>query len=167
VTLLRPTGGGLPARLRLAARARDHAAIARVEFWLDATRLATDRAAPFAQTRALSARRRRGRGTATVTARAFAVDGGSGSEAVNLTRRGRRGRRAAVWRVTTARDPGGTLLHAQGPARRRVVVTLTPCANRSGAVAARMRLRADRDGNARAIVPSPGLCVLRARALEG
>jgi hypothetical protein len=162
---MRPARGArLPARLRLEAHAGDDSGIDRVEFWLDAGRLGSVRTPPFARERRRPARLRRG--PATVTARAFAVDGGAASDSVTVELRASRLRRRGAWRIATVPDPAGTLLRGQGPARRPVLVTLTPCTDGSGTIAARVRLRAGAGGNVRATLPRSGLCVLGTRALR-
>ena len=186
VTLTAPAAGAtFTSTLSLAATASDNRGVSKVEFWFDAARVARDTTAPYAAT--FTASRSTSYGVHTVSVRAFDAAGNARSTAVTVTRARYTGRHAraaraasarvraaaasdtrlntlvpvSVWRVATAPSNGDTLLRGRGMPGRSASVSLTRCADSSGAVAALMQLNASPDGTLYARQPADGLCVLR------
>jgi hypothetical protein len=185
VVLSAPSAGStFSSTLNMAATATDDHGVRRVEFWVDGTRVARDVSAPYAAS--FTATKSTSYGVHTVAVRAFDAAGLARSAAVTVTRvraaaptRRSRGRaRAAadsdarqsslvaisMWRVLSApADQSGTLLRGRGMPGRSATVSLTRCADVSGAIAAVVSLTAAADGTLYARQPADGLCVLRVR----
>jgi hypothetical protein len=166
LALLRPrVGATFRSRVSAAATATDDTGIRRVDFWLDNHRRAGVRSGPFART--LRAGRHSWFGRHTLSVRAVAKDGQSSSAAVTLIRRrgGSRSRGPAAsrvaWQFASAPTLRGTVITGQGPARRKVTVTLARCSDHKGKAAARVRVRSGADGKVTIQRRRRGLCVLR------
>jgi hypothetical protein len=183
VALSAPSAGStFSSTLNMAATATDDHGVRRVEFWVDGTRVARDVSAPY--TASFTATKSTSYGVHTVAVRAFDAAGLARSAAVTVTRvrataptRKSHGRaRAAadsdarqsslvaisMWRVLSApADQSGTLLRGRGMPGRSATVSLTRCADASGAIAAVVSLTAAADGTLYARQPADGLCVLR------
>ena len=189
MTLSTPSAGAtFSSTLNMAAAASDNRGVSRIEFWFDGARVSRDSSAPYAAT--FTAGRATSYGVHTVAVRAFDAAGNARSTAVTVTRvraaggprRGAgsasgRGRAASasdtrqstlvavsMWRIGTGPADGdgdGTLLRGRGMPGRSASVSLTRCADSSGAVAAVMQLNASADGTLYARQPADGLCVLR------
>jgi hypothetical protein len=153
---------------RLSATASDDHGVARVEFWVDSTLVATDTQAPYtvrSRTSGLSS------GRHTVTARAFDTAGQAASSAVTVTKGTSRTATARVARSGASRGAklgsapaaGGATTRLVGTSapRRAVRVSLTRCADRKGTVVARVTVRATARGRLDAASSKPDLCVLR------
>ena len=168
----------------MAATATDDHGVRRVEFWVDGTRVARDVSAPY--TASFTATKSTSYGVHTVAVRAFDAAGHARSAAVTVTRvramaatrkSDGRARAAAdsdarqsslvaisIWRVLSApADQSGTLLRGRGMPGRWATVSLTRCADASGAIAAVVSLTAAADGTLYARQQADGLCVLRVR----
>jgi hypothetical protein len=185
VALSAPSAGStFSSTLNMAATATDDHGVRRVEFWVDGTRVARDVTAPY--TASFTATKSTSYGVHTVAVRAFDAAGLARSAAVTVTRvrataptRKSHGRaRAAadsdarqstlvaisMWRVLSApADQSSTLLRGRGMPGRSATVSLTRCADASGAIAAVVSLTAAADGTLYARQPADGLCVLRVR----
>jgi hypothetical protein len=191
VALAAPAAGStFTSTLRMAATASDDHGVQRVEFWVDGTRVARDGAAPSAAM--FTAGRSTSYGVHTVTVRAFDAAGRARSAAVTVNRvraattasrpatKSSTGRaRAAsassdarqnmlvavsMWRLSSwPADGAGTLLRGRGMPGRSATVSLTRCADTSGAIAVVIQLNAGADGTLYARQAADGLCVLRVR----
>ena len=166
LALLRPrVGATFRSRVSVAATATDDTGIRRVDFWLDNHRRSGMRSGPFAGT--VRSGRHSWFGRHTLSVRAIAKDGQSSSAAVTLIRRrsGARSRGVAAsrlaWQFATAPTRRGTVITGQGPARRRVTVTLARCSDHKGKAAVRVRVRSGADGKVTIQRRKRGLCVLR------
>jgi hypothetical protein len=183
VALSAPSAGStFSSTLTMTATATDDHGVRRVEFWVDGTRVARDVSAPY--TASFTATKSTSYGVHTVAVRAFDAAGLARSTAVTVTRvrataptrkshgsaraaadsDGRLGSLVAisVWRVLSApADQSGTLLRGRGMPGRSATVSLTRCADASGAIAAVVSLTAAADGTLYARQPADALCVLR------
>jgi hypothetical protein len=164
VALVRPKRGAVVAsRIVAQASGSDDSGIARLEVWVGADRRLSLKRSSFRGHARLPRSVRRG--LHTVVVRAFARDGGVASSAVTIVRRGRastRPDRKRAWSLASRPSGDTTVFRGRGPARARITVTLTRCADGSGRVVSRVRLRAGRDRIVSA-VQGPGLCILRLR----
>ena len=165
VLLTKPTAGAsFTNSLAMAATAGDDKGVARVEFWFDGARVATDTTAPYSYTYRVPSTVTQG--NHTVAARAFDTAGQVTSVAVTA-RRGSgtarsSARRASGWRVTaTPLANGGTVLSASGIARRSATVTYAKCNSR--VKLGTVRLLAGRDGKAAGRVDRGAVCLLQVR----
>jgi hypothetical protein len=166
VTLSRPSSGDRFTRT-LSAAATTTGAIERVEFWLDGTRVATDRTAPYAVSRwrvpaSVS------NGTHTVVARAFAADGSVASSAVNVVRgRSASAARAtaSAWRVASKPTADHTALVGAGPASAGAKVTVTRCGDHTGKAVRTLRVKAGKTGAVAGSLNGQGFCILTLRAV--
>jgi hypothetical protein len=112
--------------LKIAATASDDDAVQRVELWVDGTRVATDRSAPYATT--WTAPRALGYGVHTVTARAFDASGQAASAAATVTRvhsASAHSSRAAGAQVGSTPAARGTAVSGRAGANRALTVTQT------------------------------------------
>jgi hypothetical protein len=153
---------------RVSATASDDHGVARVEFWVDSTLVATDTQTPYTariRTSGLSS------GTHTVTARAFDTAGQAASSAVTVTKGSSGAATARVARSGASRRGaklasvsaagGATRLVGTASPRQAVSVALTRCASHKGAVVARVRVKASSRGRLDAATSKSDLCVLR------
>jgi hypothetical protein len=167
VTLVAPTVDSTVSRsFRFTADATSANGMGRVEFWVDGTRVATDRSAPYSawvDVKWLKS------GMHTMTARAFdSADATASAAALVRVARRTAGVRAAVAKAarrgtlvtTAAAGPNATRVVGLGPKQRMVRVTFTRCDDRKGTVADRTSLRADSHGRLRGTRGRAGLCVL-------
>jgi hypothetical protein len=190
VALATPSvGATFTSTLGMTATASDDHGVRRIEFWVDGTRVARDTAAPYAAS--FAAGKSVSYGVHTVAVRAFDADGLARSAAVTVTRvrasaasprtsrtsASGRARAASasddrqnllvgvsMWRIgTTPADDAGTLLRGRGMPGRSAAVSLTRCADATGAIAAVMQLNAGADGTFYARQAADGLCILRVK----
>jgi hypothetical protein len=165
ISIKRPTAGGrFSSLLKVTATAKDNNGIDRVGFWLDNHWVGTDRAAPY-KLRVKVPKGTRFR-SHTLTVRAFSPDGQISSLSVTLRRvrhavRSARAGRSTAWRLSAKPSKRGTALRGSGSPRHRVKVYLARCADPSGRVAKRMKLRADANGKLYKSSRTSNLCVVR------
>jgi hypothetical protein len=171
LALLRPqTGSTFTSKLNAAATAADPDGISRVEFWIDGTRIATDRRAPY--TTGWSARSLSW-GAHTLTVRAFDTRGAASSAAVSVTRvrshatsaESRLRSSKAVpqsWRVSSLSVAGGsTRLDGTSTAGDTMTVTYTRCGDATGRASGTQKVRSDAGGHVTTTLPASGACVLK------
>jgi hypothetical protein len=137
VMLTAPNAGGTFTRsLNLAATATavGGAMVKRVEFWMDGTRIARDRSAPYAANWSVPSRL--ATGLHTLSARVYDSAGRVASTAVTVTkaattRTSSMAKSAAAAQLTATEQSGGTDLTGATRASSTVVASLVPCSGTS------------------------------------
>ncbi|WP_445149191.1 Ig-like domain-containing protein [Baekduia sp. Peel2402] len=171
LTLVRPTiGSTFTSKLSAAATAADSDGVAKVEFWVDNTRVAVDKAAPYSTS--YTAPRSLSYGNHTLSVRAFDKKGAASSVAIAVTRvkagttakaRTSVARVAAAngWRISSAAVGSVTQLDGLASAGRQQTITYTKCSDTSGKVLGTQKVRSDAAGKVSSTLPTAGACVLK------
>jgi hypothetical protein len=160
VSLSAPASGARVRRsLTVVASPEDDKGIARVELWLDRTRLDSDDAAPWSTS--IDASRLRD-ASHTLTVRAFDTGGNAVSRAtrIRLVRSGRSYVVRLGSTLSSAPTTNGTTQLAGTATGDGVFVTLTRCTSSSGRAADSFPLAADKDGKLQLTYADAGMCVL-------
>ncbi|HEY4094160.1 MAG TPA: Ig-like domain-containing protein, partial [Baekduia sp.] len=170
LALTRPqTGSTFTSTVNAAATATDRNGVSRVEFWVDGTRIASDKKAPY--TASWSAPRSMSYSRHTLTVRAFDARGAVSSAAVSVTRvrsaHDARAHTRAVnvtddWRVSSVSIAGATTqLEGASTAGDTMTVTYTRCGDASGKAIGTQKLRVNAAGRMSGTLPAGGVCVLK------
>jgi outer membrane biosynthesis protein TonB len=172
LALVRPaTGSSFTTKLNAAATAVDRDGVARVEFWLDGTRITTDRTAPY--TAGWTATKSVSYGAHTLTVRAFDRKGAASSAAIAISRiratastaakfKARAVAKAAIWHVASlAVEGNATQLEGTSSADDAMTITYTRCGDASGRAVGTHKVRSDADGRVTGTIPARGACVLK------
>jgi hypothetical protein len=165
IALTRPTTGStFTSSLSAAARVTDSEGVQRVEFWLDGTRMSSDKAAPYATT--YSVPKSVSYGAHTLTVRAFDKKGHASSVAVAVSKvkYGARSSatNAAAFKVGSAAiGSATTALSGYTTAGRTQTITYTRCSDSRGKALGTRKVKADDDGAVLGTLPVADACVLK------
>jgi hypothetical protein len=171
LALTRPAiGTTFTSKLSAAATAADADGVAKVEFWIDGTRIATDKGAPYATS--YTAPKSLAYGSHTLSVRAFDRKGNASSVAVSVIRlqpgtssaakaKASRVAAANAWRIGSAAASGVTRVSGLAAAGRTQTVTYTKCADTSGKALGKQKVRSDASGKVSGTLPAAGACVLK------
>jgi hypothetical protein len=164
IALTRPTTGStFTSSLSAAAKVTDSEGVQRVEFWLDGTRMSSDKYAPYSTL--YNVPRSVAYGAHTLTVRAFDRKGNASSVAISVTKvrsgartasaaSGFRVGSAAIGSATTALSGYTTAGHTQ-------TITYTRCSDSRGKALGTRKVKADGDGNVLGTLPVADACVLK------
>ena len=161
VRLTSPAAGArLGTAVDIAARATDDRGVARVEFFLDARLVCTDRTAPYACRYRLPSTLKPG--THAISVRAIDTGGLGASDSVAVTKGAATAGARATMRVAALRAwTNAAGLHVRGAARARIAVVESTCSRRIPARASRT-VRLDRGGRAQRRVDAGRVCAILA-----